>query len=182
MLHSPHPHSHSPWSWWGCENSSSVERCGAIVAWQLYHGKQISLQLWRESLLSNCPTGGNCDESNGCGQGSWESSPQVSVNRSWQSADASDVRTRLCCSLLRFCSLRIHFFIPRYLESLILGVRLLICIESLCRAFQAVDAKSIRVSISSFYDYLTVSLKCIQEFDLGGGEGEVVSGNTDAGE
>lgn len=32
-------------------------------------------------------------------------------------------------------------------------------------SFQAVDAKSIRVSVSSFYDYLTVSLKCLQEFD-----------------
>uniref|UniRef100_A0A7S3P9B8 Transcription factor Pcc1 n=1 Tax=Amphora coffeiformis TaxID=265554 RepID=A0A7S3P9B8_9STRA len=32
-------------------------------------------------------------------------------------------------------------------------------------AFEAIDAKSLRVSVSSFYDFLVVSLKCFQEFD-----------------
>jgi hypothetical protein len=31
--------------------------------------------------------------------------------------------------------------------------------------FQAAEAKILRVSVSSFYDYLSVSLKCLQEFD-----------------
>ena len=31
--------------------------------------------------------------------------------------------------------------------------------------FQAAEAKILRVSVTSFYDYLTVSLKCLQEFD-----------------
>ena len=30
--------------------------------------------------------------------------------------------------------------------------------------FQATEAKMLRVAISTFYDYLTVSLKCLQEF------------------
>lgn len=33
------------------------------------------------------------------------------------------------------------------------------------RHFEAIDAKTLRVAISSFYDFLTVSLKCFQEFD-----------------
>ena len=32
------------------------------------------------------------------------------------------------------------------------------------RLFQATEAKMLRVSVSTFYDYLTVSLKCLQEF------------------
>jgi len=31
--------------------------------------------------------------------------------------------------------------------------------------FQATEAKMLRVSISTFYDYLKVALKCIQEFE-----------------
>ncbi|GAX17333.1 hypothetical protein FisN_10Lu199 [Fistulifera solaris] len=31
--------------------------------------------------------------------------------------------------------------------------------------FEATQAKFLRVSVSSFYDYLTVALKCFQEFD-----------------
>jgi hypothetical protein len=33
------------------------------------------------------------------------------------------------------------------------------------RRFEAKQAKFLRVSVSSFYDYLTVALKCFQEFD-----------------
>eukprot|EP00543_Licmophora_paradoxa_P002810 CAMPEP_0202447408 /NCGR_PEP_ID=MMETSP1360-20130828/6176_1 /ASSEMBLY_ACC=CAM_ASM_000848 /TAXON_ID=515479 /ORGANISM="Licmophora paradoxa, Strain CCMP2313" /LENGTH=84 /DNA_ID=CAMNT_0049064493 /DNA_START=87 /DNA_END=341 /DNA_ORIENTATION=+ len=32
-------------------------------------------------------------------------------------------------------------------------------------SFQATEAKMLRVSVSTFYDYLNVALKCIQEFD-----------------
>jgi hypothetical protein len=32
-------------------------------------------------------------------------------------------------------------------------------------AFKATEAKLLRVSVSSFCDYLTVALKCFQEFD-----------------
>jgi tRNA threonylcarbamoyladenosine modification (KEOPS) complex Pcc1 subunit len=32
-------------------------------------------------------------------------------------------------------------------------------------SFRAVDAKSLRVSVSSFYEYLVVCLKCYHEFD-----------------
>jgi hypothetical protein len=38
------------------------------------------------------------------------------------------------------------------------------------RMLAATDLKSLRVAISSFYDYLTVSLKCFQEFDDTDGE------------
>lgn len=31
--------------------------------------------------------------------------------------------------------------------------------------FEATEAKMLRVSVSSFFDYLTVSLRCYQEFD-----------------
>ena len=39
------------------------------------------------------------------------------------------------------------------------------CFYAYGRHFAAVDAKSLRVSISSFYDFLAVSLKCLQEFE-----------------
>jgi hypothetical protein len=32
--------------------------------------------------------------------------------------------------------------------------------------FAATEAKMLRVSVSSFYDFLTVALKCYQEFDF----------------
>jgi tRNA threonylcarbamoyladenosine modification (KEOPS) complex Pcc1 subunit len=32
-------------------------------------------------------------------------------------------------------------------------------------SFKAVDAKSLRVAVSSFYEYLVVCLKCYHEFD-----------------
>mmetsp|Transcript_3033 Transcript_3033/g.3653 ORF Transcript_3033/g.3653 Transcript_3033/m.3653 type:complete len:108 (-) Transcript_3033:993-1316(-) len=31
--------------------------------------------------------------------------------------------------------------------------------------FQATEAKMLRVAVSTFYDYLTVTLKCFQEFE-----------------
>lgn len=33
------------------------------------------------------------------------------------------------------------------------------------RRFQATEAKMLRVSVSTFYDYLKVALKCIHEFE-----------------
>jgi len=42
---------------------------------------------------------------------------------------------------------------------------LLLSCPLLFRRFAATEAKWLRVSVTSFYDYLIVALKCYQEFD-----------------
>ena len=62
-----------------------------------------------------------------------------------------------------------HYYILLYTietshDVFIHAFHLLILFDS-TRSFQATEAKFLRVSVSSFYDYLAVALKVYQEFD-----------------
>lgn len=37
--------------------------------------------------------------------------------------------------------------------------------RTICSRFEATEAKMLRVAVSTFCDYLNVSLKCFQEFE-----------------